>query len=313
MNSIYVIGSSNTDMVVQCKHLPKPGETILGGDFISAHGGKGANQAVAAARLGGKVVFIGHVGNDSFGHESLQAYQAEGIDTQYMVIDPHGPSGIALILVGEGGENMIAVASGVNANVKPADVEILQDMLTPGDVVLMQLEIPLDTVIRAAQIGHKKDATVILDPAPAPQGGIPDSLYPHLHYLLPNEHEAATLLGYGKNREDTPTHMAEALRRKGVRHAIVTAGRDGAVLASDLGVFELPAHRVDAIDTTAAGDAFAGALAVALAEEYKTREAIAYAQAAAALSVTRRGAQPSLPSRTEVENLLGNDLFSNIE
>jgi ribokinase len=305
MNTIYVIGSSNTDMVVKCSHLPKPGETVLGGQFIQVHGGKGANQAVAAARLGGKVVFLCRVGDDSFGQQSLDAYQKEGIDISHIIIDSSGASGVALILVNEEGENSIAVASGVNANVGPGDVEILNELLKPGDIVLMQLEIPIKTVLRAAEIGYKKDVTVILDPAPAPRGGLPETLYPLLHYILPNECEAAALLG----KESACSAMAEALQKKGVRHAIVTAGGEGAVLASELGLFEFPAHRVTAVDTTAAGDAFAGALAVALAEGYKTREAIAFAQAAASISVTRMGAQPSLSTREEVDEIVVHEEF----
>lgn len=300
MNSIFVIGSSNTDMVVKSQHLPKPGETVLGGKFIQAHGGKGANQAVAAARLGGQVTFIARVGDDAFGQQSLQAYQREGIDVSRIIVDPSDASGIALILVGENGENLIAVASGVNANVKPSDVEILNDLLKPGDVVLMQLEIPIETVARAAKIGEAKDAVVILDPAPAPVGGVSESLFPLLQFILPNEHEAAALIG----RAGTSSEMALALRNKGVRHAVVTAGSEGVVLAAELGVFELPVHRVNAVDTTAAGDCFAGALAVALAEGYKTRDAIAFAQNAASISVTRMGAQSSLPTRKEVEKAL---------
>ncbi|MBN2327465.1 MAG: ribokinase [Candidatus Omnitrophica bacterium] len=306
MNTIYVIGSSNTDMVVQCKKLPRPGETVLGGEFFRANGGKGANQAVAAARLGGKVTFVCHVGDDAFGRESLEAYKREDIDVSRITVDPGGPSGVALILVGEGGENMIAVASGVNAKVSPENVEFLHEVLTPGDIVLMQLEIPVETVMYAARIGREKDAVVILDPAPAPPEGMPETIYPLLNYILPNQHEATMLLG----SEDEPAKMAQEFHKRGVRHAIITLGDEGVVLSAELGDFELPSHYVTAVDATAAGDAFAGALAVALAEEYKTREAIAFAQIAAALSVTRRGAQPSLPKREEVEKLFVNNTFT---
>ena len=296
MNTIYVVGSSNTDMVVKCDRIPAPGETVLGGEFLCVPGGKGANQAVAAARLGGRVVFIGRVGDDDFGRAALETYRKEGIDTRRLIIDASGPSGVALIMVGKKGENAIAVAPGVNSNLQPHDVEILANLLKPGDVILLQLEIPMETVLRAAEIGWEKQACVILDPAPAPPDGLPPEIYSQLHSLLPNEHEAAALLG----APGEPSAMAEALFQRGVRHAIVKAGADGVALACQLGTFSSPAYRVNAVDSTAAGDAFAGGYAVALAEEYKTEEAIRYGQQAAALSVTKMGAQPSLPTRTEI-------------
>lgn len=296
MNTIYVVGSSNTDMVVKCGRIPAPGETVLGGEFLCAHGGKGANQAVAAARLGGRVVFLARVGDDDFGRASLEAYRKEGIDTRRLITDASGPSGVALIMVGGKGDNAIAVAPGVNSNLLPHDVEILSNLLRPGDVILLQLEIPMATVLRTAEIGFEKQACVLLDPAPAPPDGLPAAIYPLLHSLLPNEHEAAALLGApGKH-----SAMAKALFQRGARHAIVKAGEAGVALACQLGIFSYPAYRVNAVDTTAAGDAFAGGYAVALAEGFKTTEAIQYGQKAAALSVTKMGAQPSLPTRAEV-------------
>ncbi len=296
MGKIYTVGSSNTDMVVQSERLPAPGETVLGGRFIQAHGGKGANQAVAAARLGGDVTFICRVGDDSLGRESIQAYKREGIDTNYLIVDASGASGVALIAVGAGGENLITVAPGVNSNLTPDDLGVLDSELSAGDVVLLQLEIPIEAVEYAARLGHSRGATVILDPAPVPPDGIPPTIFSQLDYILPNQHEAVLLLG----REDEPEQLASTIKQLGVRHAIITLGSDGCVFASDLKLETLPAHPVEAVDSTAAGDAFAGALAVALADGYKTKDAISYAQKAAALSVTRMGAQPSLPTHEEL-------------
>ncbi|RJP18643.1 MAG: ribokinase [Candidatus Omnitrophota bacterium] len=296
MNKIIVVGSSNTDMVVRCSRLPKPGETVLGGEFIRAHGGKGANQAVAAARLGGQVSFVCRVGNDSFGQEATEAYKQEGIDTSNIIVDLSGASGIALIVVDEHGENYIAVASGVNLHLCPADVDFLATAFSTGDVLLLQLEIPIATVERAAEIAKEKGAIVILDPAPAPSDGLPDSLFPQLDYILPNEHEAAALIGKNNDLHS----LAQALLQKGTRNVIITAGEKGCVLANQNRIETFPAFPVNAADSTAAGDAFAGGLAVALAEGIGLRNAIEFAQKAAALSVTKIGAQPSLPRREEI-------------
>lgn len=301
MKNIYVVGSSNTDMVVRCDRLPAPGETVLGGEFVSVLGGKGANQAVAAVRLGGRVTFFCRVGNDALGEECISAYQGEGINTSYIIQDSRAKSGVALIVVDAMGENYIAVASGVNANMNPTDIEVLSSLLNPGDVILMQLEIPIETVTRTAAIGREKEAIVILDPAPAPRENLPAPLLQNLDYILPNEHEARALAG-----QDLPQdELAAALFEMGVKNVIIHAGSQGCYYASAQMRLNLSAHTVQAVDTTAAGDAFAGAFAVALAEDKDILEAIDFAQRAAAISVTRMGAQPSLPRRGEVEGFVG--------
>ena len=297
MKTIYVVGSSNTDMVVKCGHIPAPGETVVGGMFFQIHGGKGANQAVAAARLGGRVVFLCRVGDDSNGRLSLDAYQQEGIDISHANIEPGGKSGVALIIVGASGENSIAVASGVNANMIPGDVDVLRTLLKPGDVVLLQLEIPLQTVQRAAEIGRESGAIVILDPAPVPSNNLPDSLLQQIDYFLPNEHEAVALAGEKLSLVET----AGILRQRGCGSVIITAGPAGCVWADSDELKVIPAFSVNAVDTTAAGDAFAGGLSVALAEEIPIGQAILFAQKAAAISVTRMGAQSSLPLRNEID------------
>ncbi|MGI6455726.1 MAG: ribokinase [bacterium] len=300
MKNIYVIGSSNTDMVVQCDHIPAPGETILGGKFVQVHGGKGANQAVSAARLGGKVTFFCRVGKDPLGLASIAAYQKEGINTAYIVEDDAEQSGVALILVDREGENCIAVAPGVNAHMKPEDIAVLEKRLQPGDVILLQLEIPMDVVEYAARVGSRKKAIIILDPAPAPQEGLPDTIYQHLDYITPNETEAEMLAGC----QDSSEHIIRELLRRGTQNVIITQSKNGCLLANSSESKSFPPYQVNAIDSTAAGDAFAGGLAVALAEGKAMADAIAWAQAAAALSVTKMGAQPSLPMREEVETFL---------
>lgn len=294
MKRIFVIGSSNTDLVVKCPKLPKPGETILGGDMIQANGGKGANQAVAAARLGGNVVFLCKTGDDAFGRDNINAYTREGIDVQYIVTDTSAPSGAALILVDSAGENTIAVAPGANSRLAPSDVDPLRHALQDGDIMLLQLEIPMDTVIHAARIGRERGAVVILDPAPAPVGGLADALLRSLDYITPNQHEADALAsacgGCG----------ADAMLQRGVKNVIITKDKEGCLLISNDGSRSFPAYPVQAVDSTAAGDAFAGALAVGLADGYNLENAVSWAQQAAALSVTRMGAQPSLPTRKEL-------------
>jgi ribokinase len=295
MRRIFVIGSSNTDMVVKCQKIPAPGETVVGGTFFQMHGGKGANQAVAAARLGGKTLFCCRIGDDANGRASLEAYHLEGIDTSLIHVEPGGKSGVALIMVDENGENCIAVASGTNLNFCPGDMDILQSKMKADDIVLLQLEIPIETVFHVAGLAKNQGAVVILDPAPAPHEKLPSSLLAFVDFILPNEHEASALAP-----GETPQEVADNLRAQGVKNVIITQGAQGCLVSSPDRTQSYPAPLVDAIDTTAAGDAFAGAFAVALAENKPVDVAIAFAQQAAALSVTKMGAQPSLPYRNEV-------------
>lgn len=292
---IYVTGSSNTDMVVRCATLPKPGETVLGGEFISVQGGKGANQAVAAARLGGHTRFVCKVGDDANGKQSIGSYKQEGIDTSFICVQKGGVSGVALILVDAQGENCIAVAQGTNAQLMPDDIEPAMKNVQAGDIVLMQLEIPLETVLYTSKAAKERGAIVILDPAPAPKDGLPDELLKRLDFILPNETETAALTGSYQ-----PNEAAEKLSMLGVKNAIITLGKEGCLLRNDDGVQRIAGYSVQAVDSTAAGDAFAGALAVALSELKPLHDAITWAQKAAAVSVTRAGAQPSLPSRDEI-------------
>jgi ribokinase len=297
---IVVVGSSNTDMIVQTDRLPLPGETVLGGDLTIAPGGKGANQAVAAARLGANVTFIARVGQDMFGREAINNFQREGLNIRYLIQDPQAPSGVALIVVGPGGQNLIAVAPGANRRLTPADVEAAKSAFTQARVVLLQLEIPIETVLAAAQAGRAAGAMVILNPAPAPSYPLPPELLATVDIVTPNETEAATLTG-----QNTPEKAAQILLQWGVRVAIVTLGAEGALVATGPDrIQRIPGFQVEAVDATAAGDAFNGGLAVALARGEPLERAVRYAHAVAALSVTRLGAQPSLPTADEVASFL---------
>lgn len=296
--SVIVIGSSNTDMVVKTAHLPLPGETILGGTFFMNAGGKGANQAVAAARLGGAVTFIAKLGDDIFGREALQLFKKEGIDTDCIVVDAQHPSGVALITVDDYGENCIAVASGANAQLLPADGARAKDKIAAASMMLAQLEIPVETVAWAAAEASAAGVPVILNPAPACT--LPNELYKHLHLITPNETEAEILTGIKVTDAATAAQAAAVLRGKGVKTVIVTLGAKGALVVAD-GIQQLvEAPVVKAVDTTAAGDVFNGALAVALAEGQDILTAVAFACRAASISVTRLGAQASAPLRSEV-------------
>jgi ribokinase len=294
---ILVVGSSNTDLIVRAERLPSPGETVLGGDLQTAAGGKGANQAVAAARLGAAVTLVARVGNDAYGQASLAALAREGLDTRYVVIDEETPSGAALIVVAPGGENLIAVAPGANGRLSPADVAAAQAAFENADVLLLQLESPLETVEAAARLGEKHGLLVVLNPAPARD--LPDGLLAIVDVLSPNEHEAAALTG-----ETDHGRAAEALLARGAKTVVVTLGAAGAWVATREVARVIPGYCVEAIDATAAGDAFNGALAVALARRQTLFEAVRFAHAAAALSTTRSGAQPSLPTAEEVARLL---------
>ena len=302
--SIVVIGSSNTDLIVRAPRLPAAGETVLGGDLATAAGGKGANQAVAAVRLGAPVSFVACLGPDMFGQQAAAALAAEGLDLTYLVHptnaragDPAAPSGVALIVVDDAGQNLIAVAPGANSRLTPAAVQAAQPALAAARVLLLQLELPLDTVLAAARAGRAAGLTVILNPAPAQP--LPAELYPLLDFITPNEHEAHTLTGLAD-----PTAAADALLARGVRNVIVTLGAEGALVAAPGQSKRVSGFRVQAVDTTAAGDAFNGGLAVALARGDGLAAAVRYAHAVGALSVTRAGAQPSLPTAAEVSAFL---------
>ncbi len=300
--NILVIGSCNTDMIVQVPYIPKPGETILGGTFSTAPGGKGANQAVAAARAGGHVAFVTRIGNDMFGDKALKGFEKDGIDTRQIIRDAIAPSGVAMIYVAEDGENSIAVASGANMNLSPDDLLKAKAILDSADILLMQLEIPLATVETAAAMASEKNIPVILNPAPAQE--LSEDLLHNITILTPNESEAQLLTGIPvKNRIDAGK-AATALLDKGIKTVIVTLGSQGALIVDHDGERLVSGFQVKAVDTTAAGDVFNGALAVALASGELLDHAVRFANAAAALSVTRLGAQPSAPQKIEIEAFL---------
>ena len=294
---IVVVGSANTDMVVKTERIPGPGETVIGGEFVMAAGGKGANQAVAAARLGAEVTLVGCLGHDVFGDQAIAGYQQEGIDTSYVVRDAEAASGVALIFVDAQGENSIAVASGANARLTPADVEQAQAVIAAADVLLVQLEVPLPAVQRAIQLAHDAGVCVILNPAPAKR--IDPDLLAQVDIATPNEHEIRVVVG-----EQEQQAAIERMLAAGTKTVLVTLGSEGALWASRDGQQNVPAFAVQAIDTTAAGDAFNGGLACALGRGLAMAEAICYASAVAALAVTRLGAQPSLPRGSEVDAFL---------
>lgn len=299
MARVVVVGSANMDMVVRAPRIPRPGETVVGSQFVMVPGGKGANQAVAAARLGAHVTFVARVGNDLFGDHNLDGYQQEGIDCQFIVRDEEAPSGIALIAVDAQGQNAIVVAPGANMCLTPEDVQRAEEAIAKADVVLAQLEVPIPTVVRTAELAHRYSKRMILNPAPAPSHPLPEELLRHVDILTPNETEAQSICKAPDY--SSPEAMGQALRALGVPVVIITLGGEGALVQDESGPRRLPAYPVQAIDTTAAGDAFAGALAVALAEGKGVEQAVQFAQRAAAISVTRLGAQPSLPYRAEVE------------
>jgi ribokinase len=287
-------------MVIKANHLPSPGETILGGVFFMNAGGKGANQAVAAARLGGDVTFICKTGNDIFGQQALQLFKDEGINTSYMLSDPENPSGVALITVDKNAENCIVVASGANATLSAADLQNAKKIIEQAAIVLLQLEIPLTTVEYVAATASANEKMVILNPAPACQ--LPESLFPHISVITPNQNEAELLSGIKVTDITSAKLAAAAIRDKGVKNVIVTLGQDGALVLSEGEYTHVPAHKVEAVDTTAAGDVFNGALAVALSENKNLVQATVFACKASAISVTRLGAQSSAPYRLEISD-----------
>ncbi|OAQ39796.1 ribokinase [Pedobacter psychrophilus] len=295
--NILVVGSSNTDMVIKAAHLPSAGETILGGEFFMNPGGKGANQAVAVARLGGKVSFICKTGNDIFGKQSLQLFQDEGIET-FLFSDPHNPSGVALITIDDKAENCIVVASGANATLSPDDLKKADGAISKADFVIMQLEIPLETVVYVADRATELSAKVILNPAPACM--LPDHLLEKLYLITPNQTEAEMISGIKVENIEQAKIAASIIHQKGVKNVIITLGQEGALIFSEGQYHHVPALKVSAIDTTAAGDVFNGALCVALAEGKNLIASTEFACKAAAIAVTKLGAQSSIPFRNEL-------------
>jgi ribokinase len=298
MSRIIVIGSSNTDMVIKSNKLPAPGETILGGTFLMNPGGKGANQAVAAARLGGKVTFVTKIGNDMFGSEAIDLFGSENIDTRYIINDPINPSGVALITVDENGENSIVVAPGSNGTLSAYDIneEVFDN--EAADIYLMQLEIPLGTVEFVAQKALLKNNRVILNPAPARP--LSDDLLSYIHIVTPNETEAELLTGIKVTDSLSAQKASDELHNKGVKNVVITMGSSGAHISTGSVSKMVSVVPTKAIDTTAAGDVFNGALAVALSEGKDLEEAVIFANKASAISVTRMGAQASAPYRNEI-------------
>lgn len=299
MGKIVVIGSSNTDLMVRTPRIPQPGETLIGSGFLVNAGGKGANQAVAAARMGGEVTFVASVGDDRFGREAVEHYQSEGIDTRYIAVRPGEASGVALISVDDVAENSIVVAPGANALLSAADVDAAAERIAGADFVLVQLEIPLETVARAVELAVQHGVPVILNPAPA--APLPDRLLARLDLITPNRSETELLTGLRIGSVNDALAAAEWFRVRGVRRVAITMGSSGAVVVDENGAKFVPAYTVRAVDTTAAGDVFNGALAVALSEGRPLDTAARFAAAAASISVTRAGAQCSIPQRAEVD------------
>jgi len=297
MKRIFVVGSANTDMVVKASKLPGPGETILGGTFFMNAGGKGANQAVAAARLGGNVTLVAKVGNDIFGKQTIEGLQKENINTDYVFVDGEAPSGTALITVNDEGENCIVVAPGANANLLPADISTVKN-ITDAEIILMQLEIPMETIVAIAKNAKANHQRVILNPAPAQK--LDDELLDGLFLITPNETEASLLIGIKVDDEATASLAARLFLNKGVQNVLITMGSQGAYFQNKNLSLMIDAPVVRATDTTAAGDTFSGALAVAITENMDWKKAIQFAVKAASLSVTRLGAQASIPYRCEI-------------
>jgi len=299
---ITVIGSSNTDMVIQLDRIPHPGETLLGGEFVMAPGGKGANQAVAAARAGGNICFVAKVGKDLFGEQTLHNLKRDKIDVRHISRDPAAPSGVALIFVARNGENSIAVASGANAQLSPEDILRARSIIKASSLLVMQLETPQKTVEAAASLALRFGVRVILNPAPAVR--LSRALLKQVSILTPNETEAQLLTGIRADSQVTAAKAAQKLHAQGVETVVLTLGSKGAYVSAPGCRSLVPGFKVKAVDTTAAGDVFNGALAVALSEDRPLLESVRFASAAAAISVTRMGAQPSAPRRKEIDQFL---------
>lgn len=299
---IAVVGSSNMDLVVKSTRIPAVGETILGGDFIMTPGGKGANQAVAAAKLGAEVYFIAKLGNDIFAEQSLNNFKKAGVNTKYVIQTNEAPSGVALIMVDGEGNNLIVVAPGANQKLLPADVKRAESDIASCGAVVAQLEVPLETIEFAAKMANDLKVPFVLDPAPAQE--LEAELLEMVDVLTPNETEAQILTGVEVTDEDSARTAAATLLDRGVKAVILTLGGKGFLLADHDESRYVSAQKVDAVDSTAAGDAFTGSLAVGIAENKALLDAALFANYVAALSVTKMGAQSSMPTLQEVKNFM---------
>jgi ribokinase len=300
MKNIVVIGSSNTDMVVKTSHLPIGGETVLGGDFFMNAGGKGANQAVAAARYGNRVVFVAKTGDDLFGKQVREQLKIDGIITDYVFIDKEHPSGVALITIDKDAENCIVVASGANMYLSTDDIDQAADEICSADVVLMQLESPVETVAYAARMAAQAGVPVILNPAPAPIETLSTELMQNLYLITPNRSEASLISGIEVTDMESAQRAAKAIHAMGPRNVIITLGSEGSLIYNGASFMQIEALKVKAVDTTAAGDTYNGVLASVIAEGKSLIEAASEASIAGAISVTRMGAQPAAPTREEI-------------
>lgn len=296
--AIWVIGSINTDMVVKADRLPGPGETVLGGEFLMNPGGKGANQAVAAARSGSAVAMVGCVGHDVFGDKALAGLKAEHIDCSHVYQVDSSASGVALISVDENGENHIVVAPGANSSLSPQHVEQSFNHIPDNALIMLQLEIPLATASHVLTLARQKNCRVILDPAPAKE--LPDTMFKDLFLITPNQTEAAMLTGIDIEDSNAAKTAAQQLLEMGANNVALTLGRQGAILATAQGIEHIAAPTVNALDSTAAGDCFNGALATALIKGAALSEAIEFACRAASIAVTRLGAQDAMPREQEL-------------
>ncbi len=301
--TIIVFGSINIDLVATAPRLPVGGETLLGENFFQVSGGKGANQAVALARLGIPVQMVGRVGADNFGVELVNNLQASGVQTNNIFVDETVSSGVAIITVSRTGENQIVVIPGANGRVNQEDVQRLSNLLPEATALLLQLEIPIPAVVAAAKAASSANIKVILDPAPA-QSNLPTELYPLIEIITPNEIEAGQLVGFAVDGEETAAKAAEILLQRGVKCAIVKLGAKGIFCATAQEKFFVPAFPVDVVDTVAAGDAFNGGLAAALFEKMSLHQAVIWGAAAGALAATKPGAQTSLPDRLTFDTFL---------
>jgi ribokinase len=310
MKPIVVFGSINMDLVTKTPRLPVAGETLQGYEFFTAAGGKGANQAVAAAKLGISTQIVGRLGGDDFGRQLLAGLQTAGVQTDGVLVDEATSSGVAVITVDDAGENNIIIVAGANGRVNQQDVERLSNVLPGAAALLLQLEVPLPAVLAAAQVARQVGVTVILDPAPA-RTDIPPELYPLVDIITPNEIEVSQLVGFPVKEQEAAAKASVELRQRGVSTVIVKLGAQGVFCATGVSAaarsaetFFVPAFPVQAVDTVAAGDAFNGGLAAALAEGRPLRDAVVWGAAAGAISATKAGAQPSLPDRDTFDAFL---------